>query len=202
MKTTIIDSAVQAFIGLLGIFFLASNPAFSKERIEGKKTNPQEAAMSGASLTRVYARSTFYNKDEPGCDPDTRKGKTSTCLRIRDVQAKGLGVVSVDPAIVPYGSRVIASDGRVFIAVDTGGDVKARTAAKEAAAKQGYGPKSAQHNAPVLDFYSNRQIGGIWDHFLIVPYREDRPFTDLKVSERMEYLDAVIASGAGTAQRS
>jgi 3D (Asp-Asp-Asp) domain-containing protein len=182
-ENRIIDGLVQILAGLLGIFFLASNQAFSKERVEDKKTHPQAVT--------VYARSTFYNKDEVDCDSDTKKKKTATCINIATVEARGLGVVAVDPSLIPYGSTIIAPNGKIFIAVDTGGDVRTRKAAKELADIRGFNPKSLEYRAPVLDFYSYRQIGQAWDHFHVIPYREDRPFTDLKQSEKIRYLDMV-----------
>lgn len=191
--------------GLLGIFFLASNPALAKERIEDKKTHPQLAAslIAAASPIKVmYARSTFYNKDEPGCDSDTLKDKTSTCVKISSVTRKGLGVVAVDPRVIPYGSAVIAPDGSVSIALDTGGDVKDRVAAKELASKKGFSTQSPEYKAPVLDFLAYGQIGSLWDHFIVVPYAQEIPFHKLGSAAKARYIHSIseIVSGVRLAQ--
>ena len=76
-----------------------------------------------STMKEIVARITYY---WPGdCGQSGRKtstGKTATSNK----------TVSVDPKIIPYGSKVhIPNMERTFIAHDTGSDVKKRTASKK-----------------------------------------------------------------------
>lgn len=157
------------------------------DRIE-KETNSQSVPVKVKSPETIFARSTSYNKDEKKSDEDTRADKTSTEVDIFDLKELGLGTVAVDPKVIPYGSAIIAPDNTICIAVDTGGDVKKRKASKERAEAIGLLPSSKEYRAPVLDFYSYKQMGKEWDNFRFIRYEGKTPFQELTSSEKNEYL--------------
>ena len=145
-----------------------------------------DANGSGNGTTQ-RVRSTNYMSGERFSDPDTDAGRTSTGVRI---QAKGennglgiatadrVGVAAVDPAKIPYGSQIIVQtpDGpRYYIAADTGGAVKNMTA--------------SQGTAPVIDFFSNSQVGGQYTNVQVIPYTGSRPFTSLSQSQKESFFD-------------
>lgn len=145
--------------------------------------------LTGGSF--VFARSTHYHKDEAVSDSNTRKKKTASLISIDTVHAYKLGVVAVDPAIIPYGSIIISSSGKTYIAADRGGDVVSRKAARELALLHGYDTSSPEYRALVLDFYSTRQVGDYWEYFFVLKYRGKTPFRDLKNAEKIAYLQSL-----------
>ncbi len=142
----------------------------------------------------VFARSTYYYAGEAKSDADTQAKKTSSLVRIDTIQNLGLGVVAVDPDIIPYGSQIIAPDGEVYIAADRGGDVVSRKAARELAMIKGLDENSAESRALVLDFYSKNQVGGYWDMFIVIPYTNETDFRELRYAEKIAYLEQVAKS--------
>lgn len=118
----------------------------------------------------VFARGTKYHKTDRNCDSNTRKGITSTAIRLGDSCDNTIGMVAVDPQKVPYGSLIYSPQAkRFFLACDIGGDVSARTAAKNLARKQGLSAK--YRNAEVLDFYAPKEIiDNHFDYFYIVKH--------------------------------
>jgi 3D (Asp-Asp-Asp) domain-containing protein len=117
---------------------------------------------SFAGVEVVFARATKYYKTDRNCDPETKKGLTSTKIRLGDSCDRTIGMVAVDPQRIPYGSLIYSPQAkRFFLACDIGGDVSARTAAKKLA-KQKKLP-SKYYEALVLDFYAPREI--IDNHF-------------------------------------
>lgn len=139
-------------------------------------------------VVELFARSTKYHATENKSDSDTIKGKTSSCAPISTVIKNGIGVVAVDPKIVPYGSIVIAPDGKKFLAVDTGGAVKSKKASRKLADKFDLPATSKEAKAPVLDFYGKTQVGKLWDTFRIVLYQEETPFKDLSLGEKISFI--------------
>ena len=110
-----------------------------------------------ARVEKVFARATKYHKTDKNCDPETKKGLTSTKIKLKDSCKKTIGMVAVNPEIIPYGSLVYSPDtDRFFIACDVGGAVFNRTAAKKLSQKKGLGPKYQE--AIVLDFYGDEEI--------------------------------------------
>jgi 3D (Asp-Asp-Asp) domain-containing protein len=118
--------------------------------------------VSYAGVEVVFARATKYHKTDRNCDPDTKKGLTSTKIRLGDSCDRTIGMVAVDPQRIPYGSLIYSPQAkRFFLACDVGGAVSARTAAKTLAKKKKL-PKK-YYEALVLDFYAPKEI--ISNHF-------------------------------------
>ncbi len=215
----LLQANIKSLIAIMAIQLVAyslsdvaqaqSTPAL---RQNVKETNPQLRRPSRPTVIapsktskpqprpawrQVYARSTYYNANESISDSDTRAKKTSSLVRIDTIQNLGLGVVAVDPSIIPYGSQVITPDGRIYIAADRGGDVITRKAATELATLKGLGEDSAEYRALVLDFYSKSQVGGYWDTFIVIPYTNpDSPegFRELPYASKIAYLKNVAQS--------
>ena len=110
-----------------------------------------------ASAVPVFARATSYHRTEKGCDPDTKRGLTSTRIVLKDSSTRTIGMVAVDPKQIPYGSLVYSpGTNRFFLACDIGGAVFNRTAAKRLAKRRGLSKKYS--DALVLDFYARKEI--------------------------------------------
>lgn len=178
-----------------------TNPQLQKPKVVAptkfKKRKPDVRVVSASPQIRIYARSTFYSSCEKKSDADTRAKKTSSLVRIDTIQNLGLGVVAVDPSIIPYGSQVITPDGKIYIAADRGGDVITRKAATGLATLKGLGEDSAEYRALVLDFYSKSQVCGYWDTFIVIPYTNpDSPegFRELPYASKIAYLKNVAQS--------
>ncbi len=89
------------------------------------RSQPDQTGLSAAEIMTV--RVTVYWKDGIGTDYWTGKGVSSTGRRLINKQS-----AAVDPDVIPYGSRIILPEvGKELLAIDTGGDVKKRTAAKK-----------------------------------------------------------------------
>jgi len=138
---------------------------------------------------KVFARATKYHKTDKDCDPDTKKGLTSTQIKLRDSCDDTIGMVAVDPQQIPYGSLIYCpSNKRVFLACDVGGDVKSRKAAKNLAHKKGLSEK--YRDALVLDFYAPKEIiDNHFDSFLVIENNENNFKHDLSRSQQMLHLD-------------
>lgn len=114
-------------------------------------------SFASAKIEMIFARATKYYKTDRNCDPNTKKGFTSTKIRLGDSCDRTIGMVAVDPQKIPYGSLIYSPQvKRFFLACDSGGAVSARTAAKNLA-KQKRLPEKF-HEALVLDFYAPREI--------------------------------------------
>ena len=115
----------------------------------------------------ITVRNTFYNATERGADADTRAGRTSTGTPLSwagDGYSQP-GIAAVDPALIPYGSTITTADGRQYIAADTGGAVRNQTA--------------SERLTPVVDYYSNSQVGHVWDRVTVTPYSGMTPYPNL-----------------------
>lgn len=103
-----------------------------------------------APRKRVLARVTAYWANGGNTDRWSAKNESSTGNRLICRHH-----VAVDPNVIPYGSKLIIqyNGGRIAVeAVDTGGDVKNRLAAR----KLGRTPQ--EKSAPVVDlFFQNRE---------------------------------------------
>jgi 3D (Asp-Asp-Asp) domain-containing protein len=145
---------------------------------------------SGFERVVLFARVTEYSKTEKGCDPDTKQGRTSTGVSVRAACEKTgkIGIVAVDPKIIPYGSLVVLPDGRKYLAADTGGAVKSRKAAIVLAKRQKKPEKFGK--APVLDFYSYSKI--VPENWIYVSVLKDtkNTFIPSKLSERKKRLSS------------
>lgn len=142
----------------------------------------------------VYARSTNYHNTEKigkktNGDKWTKNFKSSTGVSLRYfTDRNGIGAVAVDPNIFPYGTIIVAPDGRKYIAVDTGTAVISRKASVVLARRLRLDPNSKEARAPVLDFFGREQVGNYWDEFKVVPYDEDIPFIELPISKKLEVI--------------
>lgn len=109
----------------------------------------------------VLARVTVYwASGGNGSDACTRAHKCATGARLRS------GHCAVDPKKIPYGSKVIFSDG-TCIAVDTGRDVINRKAARRS------GRTAVERSAIVIDrFFETKRQAMAWanahPHFMTV----------------------------------
>ena len=146
---------------------------------------------------QVFARSTYYFHNEKKVDPDTASGKSATQVPLEYHEEGEIGVVSVSNVHgINFGDLVITPDGRCFLAVDYGFDVESKKASKELAKiKKITDPRYS--DAPVLDFYSKKQVGGLWDSFTVI--KHPGSFLRLKVSERKkrmskEFWEPILAS--------
>jgi len=121
----------RVFILFTAILFLAP-PVFAREQ-------------------SILARITVYwASGGKGSDPWTRRHVCSTGARLQ------AGHCAVDPRRVPYGSKVILSDG-TLVAVDTGSAVRSRKAARLS------GRTAAERNAIVIDrFFETKQQALAW----------------------------------------
>lgn len=163
------------------ISFKSASHARSEQRIKTQEDKSK-------AIATTFARSTFYNKDEASADWNSKRKVTSTQVNITTLENLKLRAVAVDPSVIPYGSVIVSPSGEVFVAIDTGGDVKSRKAATEYAALKGLPKASKEYNAPVLDFYSYGQIGQKWDSFKTVRYEGKTSFKNLSQREKLEYL--------------
>jgi 3D (Asp-Asp-Asp) domain-containing protein len=99
---------------------------------------------------RILARVTTYWADGPGTDYWSARNQSSTSTKLVCKHH-----AAVDPKLIPYGSGLIVQYGKKRIlveAVDTGGDVKNRKAARR------LGRTAKEVNAPVVDlFFQSRE---------------------------------------------
>jgi hypothetical protein len=133
---------------------------------------PALFAAEDSLLARVTV---YWAKGGSGSDPDTRNHKTSTGKRLRS------GHCAVDPRRIPYGSRVLLPNGEVLAAVDTGGAVKTRKAARNS------GRTVTQRNALVVDrFFETKRQALAWarSHPAFMPVRIMRPGSQI-VAEQL-----------------
>ena len=114
-----------------------------------------------AAERSMLARVTVYwASGGSGSDQWTEKHQAATSVRLRK------GHCAVDPRQIPYGSKVVLPDG-TLTAVDTGGHVKSRLAARRT------GRSAAQRNAIVVDrFFETKSQALTWakknPHFMTV----------------------------------
>lgn len=123
-------------------------------------------------------RTTTYNKTEPGVDPDTAAGRTSTGGPLIFPTSGQAGTAAVDHRLIPYGSIITRSDGSTYVAADTGGAVVNRTA--------GGG------RTPVIDFYSDVPLSD-YDKVTIRPPTAD--YVNLTPAQKLEYHRQAVTSG-------
>lgn len=183
------------------IFLLITTSVHSKERASDQQKNhskPIENLNIGDAFT-AYARVTSYC----GGDKDTNNGQTSTCTPIEEITARGLKCIAVGHGI-PYLSVITLYDtkGRkhVGVAMDTGGAVKSRKAAKDLALMKGLGKNSREYNAPVIDIYATCDLSSEWTDVTIVPYTgpdivpakdDTKEIVRQKISIRNQQLDLI-----------
>lgn len=130
-------------------------------------TSPSnKAKRKSAALASRLARVTVYWPDEG--DFYTRNRKSSTGVRLRD------GHCAVDPKVIPYGSVINVPGVGPLIAVDTGGAVISRRAARLT------GRTREQRSAIVIDIFCStrakaRALIKRVKHFAVITWqRPDR----------------------------
>lgn len=166
-----------------------------------KKAKPQRVTKAvyhlktseEAQVVQVYARSTSYSHDEDGADRYTGKHMSKSQVPLVYLKNNKIGTAAISNTGVPrFGDLIITPDGRRFLAVDTGRDVKSGKASTELVdVLKKYQPQidcPKYREAEIFDFYmeNNQQVCNEWDTFLVV--RNPENFMSLKVSERAEYL--------------
>ena len=145
---------------------------------DNKSYNTFEA--QGFEVCNMDVRVTTYHKDEPGADKETKKGHTSTGAKLVEAKLGVIGSFATDPKVIPYGSLVIVSTKKgalYYLAVDTGGAVKKRTASRKLAKKARLGPEYATR--PVVDIYSKQK----YDNWMSVTVLKDNTSKKLIHSE-------------------
>jgi 3D (Asp-Asp-Asp) domain-containing protein len=131
---------MKRLIGMIGLALLLAPPAFARSRTA---PTPREQSL----LARITV---YWASGGRGSDRYTRQHKCATGVRLR------VGHCAVDPRRIPYGSKVIFPDG-VFTAVDTGGAVINRKAARRA------GRTAVERNALVVDrFFETKRQALVW----------------------------------------
>jgi 3D (Asp-Asp-Asp) domain-containing protein len=109
------------------------------------RVTPEQREQSLLARVTVYWASGGH-----GSDSYTRRHQSSTGVRLR------VGHCAVDQRRIPYGSKVVLVDG-VFTAVDTGGAVISRKAARRA------GRTPSERNALVIDrFFETKRQALSW----------------------------------------
>jgi 3D (Asp-Asp-Asp) domain-containing protein len=132
MKTTLLKIILSSIIICLN-FGCASADPHTKHF-----TNLSKHPKSRAIMVRL----TTYSRTEKGCDKWTKKGKSSTGIKLKDKVS-----AAVDPKIIPYFSKVFIPEIKLNLFVcDTGGAVKSRLASR----RNG-------RNEPILDLYFDRE---------------------------------------------
>jgi 3D (Asp-Asp-Asp) domain-containing protein len=118
------------------------------------------AATFAAEQSMLARVTVYWASGGSGSDSWTRKHQAATKVRLRS------GHCAVDPRRIPYGSKVILPDA-TLTAVDTGGHVKSRRAARR------IGRSEEQRNAVVVDrFFETKAQALAWakkhPHFMKV----------------------------------
>lgn len=120
----------------------------------------RETPRDNSLLARVTV---YWARGGRGADSYTRQHKSATGMRLH------VGHCAVDPKKIPYGSRVVLPDGTALSAVDTGGAVQNRKAARRA------GRNVNERNAVVIDkFFETKQQALAWAN-------SNPPFVSVKV---------------------
>lgn len=131
-------------------------------------------SKQGFEVCVMDVRATTYHKTESGADKETRRGESSTGVKLAEVKPKVVGSIAIDPKVIPYGSLVIittkSGESYRFLCVDTGGDVKSRKASKLLAKKQKLGSNWSKR--PVIDIYTTKHYD---DWMSIVVIKDKNP---------------------------
>lgn len=156
--------------------------------VEAKEPKTQKNTVE-----TVLVRATEYHKSDPDCDPETRKGKTSTKLKLPKEDSvvtdpNTIGDVAVDTNLFPGGSLVLETQtDRLFVATKGGKAVLSRVAAKKTAQKK----KLPQvfHDAVVFDFYYPEKIvQNEYTHCWVIPYQGEKEFWRLNKESQEKRL--------------
>lgn len=137
--------------------------------------------VDGAVPQDYFVRATKYHKDDPGCDLWTKRGQTSTQLRLPPdtsvLDPNRIGFVAVDPAHVPVGSLVYEIQTKRFFVATRGGEA---VIDRDAAINSG--KNSLEKNALVFDFYFPEQeiVDTGYTTCWVIPH-EGTAFTGLRL---------------------
>jgi 3D (Asp-Asp-Asp) domain-containing protein len=133
-------NTMKRVIAAIGLALLFVPPVLARGRITRK-----ESEQSALARVTVY-----WASGGRGSDRYTRRHKSATGVRLQE------GHCAVDPRRIPYGSKVVFPDG-VFTAVDTGGAVISRKAARRS------GRTALERNALVVDrFFETKRQALFW----------------------------------------
>jgi len=154
---------------------------------KSKDYNGNGKGQSQFEYCYVPVRVTTYHKSERGCDSNTKKGNSSTGIKLREGQPNVIGTIAADKEVIPTGSLVLVTtkEGNVFpyLCVDTGGAVISRKASSKLAKQQGRNKEWATR--PVIDVYSSQVITDDWSTVLVIT---DHSMDGTKGSERLNRL--------------
>jgi 3D (Asp-Asp-Asp) domain-containing protein len=124
---------------------------------------PATFAKDDSQLARVTV---YWASGGSGSDSNTRNHRCATGTRLRS------GHCAVDPRHIPYGSRVVLPNGETLAAVDTGGAVRNRKAARVG------GRTAVEKRALVIDrFFETKRQAMAWanSHPAFMPIKIVRP---------------------------
>ncbi len=157
-------------------------PRYAEDRVNLDST-PGTIGPRDPNFTPTYnedgsmrVRSTYYYAGERYSDPDTDALRSSTGVRLRAASATTVGVAAVDPALIPYGSRITINTPngpRYYIAADRGSAVVNRTA--------------SGGREPVIDFYNKGQVGNTYDN-VVIDYYRGGDFTNLSKEKKESFF--------------
>jgi 3D (Asp-Asp-Asp) domain-containing protein len=128
--------SMKRLILSLAIFLLLMPDTFAFQLSLFKRPTREQPKPEQSMLARVTV---YWASGGRGSDRFTRLHKCATGMRLRE------GHCAVDPAKIPYGSRLVFPDGTTLAAVDTGTAVKNRKAARLS------GRTAYERNAVVID---------------------------------------------------
>lgn len=149
--------------------------------------------MVGGTVESHFVRATKYHRSDPKCDPWTRKGQTSTQLRLPQddrivTNPNKIGNVAVDSLHVPEGSLVYETQTQRFFVSTTGGTAVIDRRSARAIARMQNLPKRYS-DALVFDFYFPREV--VDKHYTqcFVVEHEGQSFRTLNLKSQQRRLD-------------
>lgn len=185
------NKSILKSIGI--IFLLITTSAFSREKASGQQKNnsttidnlSRESIPLRARVTIFYAYEKVYSKKLKkwvyNSDKNTDAGKTAALVDIKTLQDIGLEVLSVNPAIIPWGS--------VGSFIDNNGDEKIGVAVDKGSAV--VSAKASGGKTPVIDIYSKKAKTGDYHDFRIIKYTGPNFKTKLNDAQRLQHLQRI-----------
>ena len=147
----------------------------------------------GGIVETHFVRATKYHRSDPKCDPWTRRGQTSTKLRLPQddrivTDPNKIGNVAVDTQFVPEGSLVYETQTKMLFVSTTGGTAVIDRRSARAIAQMRSLPENYSR-ALVFDFYFPREV--VKEHYTqcLVVEHEGRPFRTLSRASQQKRLD-------------
>lgn len=179
---------VAAFAVFITIIQFGGNAlGYTKGDDQSKNYNQNQGEQTRLEYQYLPVRATRYHKTDRGCDPDTKKERSCTGIKLREGSPKVIGAVAVNPKIIPIGSLLMIpmNDGSVrpYLSVDIGGDVTGSKASRILAKREKRGEEWATR--PVIDVYTPRTITEDWTTVLVV---KGPSLIGLKDAEKLERL--------------